>query len=109
MVPIGYCVRCRQRRPMNNATTIINKRGVPMLQAICPEESCGRKVNTFISKKMAPDGPPAAPQGPTPPPDNGPAVKRKKSSVSKKRPRTDKKGDDRRALQVPDDDSQDGP
>ena len=120
---------------MNDAKTIINKRGVPMLQAICPEASCGRKVNTFISKKLFPKGEDG--QGPTRPqtetkahprvgPEDGPAVapdhppRRKKGALlPKKRQRTERKGDARRALQVPDDeevqegdacsDSEDGP
>ena len=126
----GYCVRCRERREMRDATTIINKRGVPMLQAICPAEKCGRKVNTFVSKKISPkgEGPENGPEGPArpQPPKNAPAVapdhpaRRKKSALlPKKRKRTERKGDARRALQVPDDeevqeddtcrDSQDGP
>ena len=119
---------------MKDAKTIINKRGVPMLQAICPEEKCGRKVNTFISKKLFPkgeDGPQL--EGPTETkahprvgPEDGPAVapdhppRRKKGALlPKKRQRTERKGDARRALQVPGDeavqeddacgDSQDGP
>ena len=134
----GYCVRCRERREMKDATTIINKRGVPMLQAICPAEKCGRKVNTFVSKKISPKGEglengPKGPAGPQPPqvepPQNAPAVtpdhpaRRKKSALLPKKrkcaSRTERKGDARRALQVPDDeevqeddtcrDSQDGP
>ena len=133
--PMGYCVRCRERRPMKDATTIINKRGVPMLQAICPADKCGRKVNTFVSKKISPkgEGPENGPEGPArpkpsqvEPPKNAPAVapdhpprRTKGALLPKKRQRTERKGDARRALQVPDDEevqeddtcreSQDGP
>ena len=127
---MGYCVRCRERREMKDATTIINKRGVPMLQATCPAENCGRKVNTFVSKKLSPQGEGKNGLGPEPPkdkpPKNAPAVapdhppRRKKGALlPKKRQRTERKGHARRALQVPDDeevqeghaysDSEDGP
>ena len=111
---------------MKDAKTIINKRGVPMLQAICPEEQCGRKVNTFISKKLPPNGedalpkphaaqvaaPVVAPEDPSGGPPEKPYKRKRCAVLSKKRHRTDRKGDAREALKAPIDeagDSQDGP
>jgi len=122
----GYCVKCRQSRPMKDPWTIVNKRGVPMRQATCGE--CGRLVNTFV--KRSPDaskisaggedgpeekGPSKSPQTPkdpkrpkptpTPDPDRPAAVdegakKRKEAPLlSRKRDRGKREGKARRALQ----------
>lgn len=115
----GYCVKCRESRPMKDPWTIVNKRGVPMRQATCGV--CGRLVNTFVKRspdasKISPDvkdgpeertprkGPKPTP-APTPDPDRPAAVdegakKRKEAPLlSRKRDRGKREGKARRALQ----------
>ena len=45
---LGYCVKCREMRPMKDPWTIMNKRNVPMKQAKCGV--CSRLVNTFVKR-----------------------------------------------------------
>ena len=38
----GYCVKCKAKRMMNNATEITMKNGKPAVQGVCP--TCGTKM-----------------------------------------------------------------
>ncbi len=38
----AYCVKCRAKREMNNATAITMKNGKPATQGVCP--NCGTKM-----------------------------------------------------------------
>ena len=38
----AYCLKCRQRREMQNATAITMKNGKPATQGVCP--ICGTKM-----------------------------------------------------------------
>ncbi|GAB4320566.1 MAG: hypothetical protein Kow0010_00410 [Dehalococcoidia bacterium] len=38
----AYCLKCRQRREMQNATAITMKNGKPATQGVCPV--CGTKM-----------------------------------------------------------------
>ncbi|MEX0682195.1 MAG: DUF5679 domain-containing protein [Dehalococcoidia bacterium] len=43
----GYCLKCRTKREMQNATSVTLKNGRPATQGICPV--CGTKI-TRIGK-----------------------------------------------------------
>ena len=43
---IGYCVKCRGKRPMQNCRTVKTRRNRNMLKGTCPK--CGTKMNKFI-------------------------------------------------------------
>ena len=47
----GYCVKCRQKRTIQNGTVGKTAKGRPMAKGTCPV--CGTKVNRFLSKKEA--------------------------------------------------------
>lgn len=47
----GYCVKCRQKRSIKNATVEKTSSGRPMAKGICPV--CGTKVTRFLSSKEA--------------------------------------------------------
>ena len=38
----GYCLKCRERREMQNAEAITMKNGKPATQGACP--TCGTKI-----------------------------------------------------------------
>lgn len=38
----AYCVKCKAKRMMNNATEITMKNGKPAVQGVCP--TCGTKM-----------------------------------------------------------------
>lgn len=38
----GYCVKCKTKREMKDATEVTMKNGKPAVQGICPE--CGTKI-----------------------------------------------------------------
>jgi RNase P subunit RPR2 len=38
----GYCVKCKGKREMKDATEVTMKNGKPAVQGICPE--CGTKI-----------------------------------------------------------------
>lgn len=38
----GYCVKCREKREMNDATPVTLKNGKPATKGICP--TCGTKM-----------------------------------------------------------------
>lgn len=38
----GYCVKCKSKREMKDATEVTMKNGKPAVQGICPE--CGTKI-----------------------------------------------------------------
>ena len=50
----AYCVKCRQKVPLNNPTSKKNSRGVSMMQGKCPNEGCNSIVNTFVKKIVPP-------------------------------------------------------
>lgn len=43
---VGYCVKCREKRPMQNCRTVKTRRNRNMLKGTCPK--CGTKMNKFI-------------------------------------------------------------
>jgi hypothetical protein len=43
----GYCLKCRTKREMKNATKVTLKNGRPATQGVCPV--CGTKI-TVIGK-----------------------------------------------------------
>jgi hypothetical protein len=101
---MGYCVKCREMRPMKDPWTIMNKRNVPMKQAKCGV--CTRLVNTFVKRD------PNAPKivgtfrdGPAPPPghstkvDEGVPKRKDAPLLPRKREPKKRKGKARRALQ----------
>jgi hypothetical protein len=52
-VILGYCVKEKTQKPMNNAQLITLKNGKQALQGVCA--SCGTKMTKFVSaKKVAP-------------------------------------------------------
>ena len=115
---------------MNDPWTIMNKRGVPMMQANCG--TCGRKVNTFkvkrpqaatilsdTGKDAREGGLPAATKDVPKVDEDKKGRRRDRALLPGKRKRAERKSAARRALQVPEDegvqeddpirDSQDGP
>lgn len=104
---MGYCVKCREMRPMKDPWTILNKRNVPMKQAKCGV--CTRLVNTFV--KRDPNAPKIVgpvQDGPAPidpPPgrstkvDEGVPKRKDAPLLPRKREPKKRKGKARRALQ----------
>jgi hypothetical protein len=45
----GYCIKCRQKRSIKNATVETTSNGRRIAKGICPV--CGTKVTRFISDK----------------------------------------------------------
>lgn len=45
---IGYCVRCKSKRQMVDATKSKTKLGQPMMKGKCP--TCSTKMNRFVKK-----------------------------------------------------------
>lgn len=41
-MPEGYCVKCREKKDMNNPQIITMKNGKPATQGTCP--TCGTKI-----------------------------------------------------------------
>ena len=48
MATEAYCVKCKAKREMNDATKITMKNGKPATQGICPV--CGTKLNRILGK-----------------------------------------------------------
>jgi NAD-dependent SIR2 family protein deacetylase len=44
----AYCVKCKEKKKMNDEHQVVSKNGRPMLKGICP--TCGGKLNLFIKK-----------------------------------------------------------
>ena len=47
----GYCVKCREKRPIKDATIAETKAGRKMAKGKCPK--CGTTVNRFLASKEA--------------------------------------------------------
>lgn len=45
----GYCVKCREKRSIKNATIEATKTGRKMAKGVCPV--CGTTVTRFLSNK----------------------------------------------------------
>jgi len=45
----GYCVKCRKKQMIKNATVVETAKGRPMAKGACPE--CGTTVTRFLSSK----------------------------------------------------------
>jgi uncharacterized Zn finger protein (UPF0148 family) len=44
----AYCVKCKTKRPLENAKEVVLKNGRPALKAKCPV--CGTSLMRFIKK-----------------------------------------------------------
>jgi hypothetical protein len=64
-VIMGYCVKEKAQKPMQDAHEVTLKNGKRALQGVCA--SCGTKMMKFISAKKATDPVPPAPSEPSPP------------------------------------------
>lgn len=42
----AYCVKCRAKKEMNNATSVTMKNGRPAVQGTCP--TCGTKMFKIV-------------------------------------------------------------
>jgi len=47
----GYCVKCREKRPIKEAVISKTAKGRPIAKGTCPV--CGTKVTRFLSAKEA--------------------------------------------------------
>ena len=47
----GYCVKCKEKREMNDATEVKLKNGRPAVKGICPQ--CGTKMFKIGGMKKA--------------------------------------------------------
>ena len=47
----GYCVKCREKRMINEGTVGETSKGQPMARGTCPE--CGATVTRFLPKNVA--------------------------------------------------------
>lgn len=56
---MGYCVKEKMQKPMNNAQEVTLKNGKHAMQGVCA--SCGTKMMKFISVKKVDPTPPSAP------------------------------------------------
>lgn len=45
----AYCMKCREKRPMVDATEVTMKNGRPALQSTCPV--CGTTLNKILPSK----------------------------------------------------------
>ena len=48
---LGYCVKCRTKREMKDATHSVSAKGRHMMKGTCP--TCGCKMCAFIKKKAS--------------------------------------------------------
>ncbi len=64
-VIMGYCVKEKAQKPMQDAKEVTLKNGKRALQGVCA--SCGTKMMKFISAKKATEPVPAAPSEPSTP------------------------------------------
>jgi DNA polymerase II large subunit len=44
----AYCVKCKEKKEIQNPEEVVTKNGRPMIKGTCP--TCGGKINLFVKK-----------------------------------------------------------